>query len=435
MELKDYRGPCNPDLKFEKMIKGREMIAKAGLLVLVVLTLFLLMVPACGEGGEEATRTSTATPTAIVTPTATPMPTGTTTPTTTPSGPVKIGAIQPWSGPAAMAGLFYADPVIKLVEKQVNDMGGILGGRSLKVVPYDNRNTVADSVSGVKKLVLEDKVSALVFGASSAQCTAISDAAEELKVLFVSTAPLYDLAERKFTVQATLSARIIVGDTVKLVTEVLKPRTVAIFADAQDSDAMQYIVTPWEKGLEAAGSKIVYSVAVPANTADFMPYLTKVKYFDPDVLLVIEGSEQSISMAKQVTELGGWGHTQVVAMSNSLAAAKLPSAKGWLILVLWHPGLDTPASVKFKEDFQAVNGKLPDANHVFYYLNLWTAIQAIERAGTAEDTEAIARTARSGNLEFDTPVGRAHFTTDGDSGLGGVFVQIQEGGTTVSFKQ
>jgi len=35
-----------------------------------------------------------------------------------------------------------------------------------------------------------------------------------------------------------------------------------------------------------------------------MPYLTKIKYLDPDVLLVIEGSEESMAMAKQIMELG-----------------------------------------------------------------------------------------------------------------------------------
>jgi len=155
-----------------------------------------------------------------------------------------------------MAGLSYADPVIKLVEKQVNDAGGILGGRSLKVVKYDNRNSVADSVSGAKKLILEDKVSALVFGGTSvAQCTAVSDAAAESKVLFVSNAPFNDLAERKFTLEMTLSARIIVDATVKLVTEVLKPRTVAILSSAIDTDARRYTVEPGKKSLKPLASR------------------------------------------------------------------------------------------------------------------------------------------------------------------------------------
>ena len=414
---------------------GGKMSVKRYLLAFMVLSLLLLLVPACGGGGEEATPTFTATPTSITTPTATPAPTGTATPTPTPSGPVKIGAIQPWSGPAAMAGLYYADPAIKTVEKQASDMGGILGGRSVKVIKYDNRNSVADSVAGVKKLVLEDKVSALVFGGTTgAQCAAVSDAAAEYKVLFVSNAPLSDLAERKNTLEATVPRRCIVDDVVRLTTEVLKPKTVAILA-RNDEFTIGTVIPGWKKGVEAAGIKVVYSEATEIGVQDFTPYLTKIKYLDPDVLLFLQGSEESMTVAKQIMELGGWGHTQVVTQSNSLAAAKMPGAKGWLIMVLWFPGLDTPASVKFKEDFQAANGKLPEINHVFYYSGLWAAIHAIELAGTAEDTEAIARAARSGNLEFDTPAGLAHYTPDGDSGLSGMFIQVQEGGNTVLFKK
>jgi branched-chain amino acid transport system substrate-binding protein len=278
-------------------------------------------------------------------------------------------------------------------------------------------------------------VSALVFGGTStAQCMAVSDYAAESKVLFVSIAPLEDTAERKFTLEATIPRRCIVDDVIKLTTEELKLKTVAILGRT-DEFTTGTVMPGWKKGLEAAGIKVVYSEAPEAGTQDFTPYLTKIKYYDPDVFLLQQSSEESMAIAKQIMELGGWGHTQVVAQSNSLAASKMPGAKGWLIMVLWHPALDTPESVKFKEAFQAANGKLPDTNHLFYYLGLWTAIQAIELAGTAEDTEAIALAARSGNLEFDTPVGRAHYNTEGDSGLSGTFVQVQEGGTTVPFKQ
>src|SRR4030042_2434787 len=98
-------------------------------LFLVILSLCVLLVPACGE--EELTPVST--PVSAVTPGTTPAAalTQTPTPTAIPSGPVKIGAIAPWSGPMAMTGLL-ADPVIKLGGDQVKQMGGILGGREGK---------------------------------------------------------------------------------------------------------------------------------------------------------------------------------------------------------------------------------------------------------------------------------------------------------------
>ena len=400
-------------------------------LVLVVLTLFLLLVPACGGGGEEATPTFTGTPTATTTPAATQTPTPTPTPA---KEPVKIGAIADWSGPAALSGIYYANPVIKTVEKQVNDMGGILGGRSVKVVKYDDRSSVADAAGGVTKLVLDDKVSALVFGgARNTEANAIADEAAKYKVLFVTLPPI-DTVQNKYVIQATVPTRCIVDDTAKLVTDVLKPKTVALLGRNEEFD--QKVTFPgWKKALEAAGINIVYAELTPVGVLDFTPYLTKIKYYDPDVLILEQGSEETVSIAKQIIELGGWGHTQVVAQSTALSAVKMAGTKGWLVMVLWYPGLDTPESVKFKEDFKAVNGKLPEINHVFYYFSLWAAIHAIELAGTAEDTEAIARAARSGNLEFDSLVGNVHYTPDGDSGINGRFIQMQGNGNIVGFKQ
>src|SRR4030042_1730207 len=141
------------------------MLYKRWLVSFTVLSLLLLMVlPACGGGGEETTPTFNATPTATATTNATPTPTRTATPTPTPSGPIKIGAITSWSGTAALSGMHFADPVIKLVEKQLEDMGGILGGRMVRVVKYDNRASVAEAAAGATKLILEAKGSAPVFG-------------------------------------------------------------------------------------------------------------------------------------------------------------------------------------------------------------------------------------------------------------------------------
>src|SRR4030042_3079600 len=104
---------------------------KLWLVAFTVLSLLLLVIlPGCGGGGEGKTSAPTFESIATFVTTATPVTTNIQTPTPTPinTGPVKAGAIAPWSGPMAMTGML-ADPIISLVEKQVKDMGGILGGR------------------------------------------------------------------------------------------------------------------------------------------------------------------------------------------------------------------------------------------------------------------------------------------------------------------
>lgn len=187
------------------------------------------------------------------------------------------------------------------------------------------------------------------------------------------------------------------------------------------------------KGIEAIGAETVYMEDITAGTSDLMPFLTKIKYLNPDVLVTDLDSEKAITLAKQITELGGWGDIKVVGYSQSISAAKQPGAEGWIIIATWAPGKDYPASQKFEQDWKAIIGSSPSSNHVYFYLNLLTAIEAIKFAGT-DDPIKIAQGFRSGNLEFDTPMGISHFDTNGETGLKYMFVQIQKDGITVEFK-
>jgi len=406
--------------------------------VFMGLSLLLLIIsPACGGGEEEKTPaptpTATPSPTLTLTPSPTPTPTATTTatPTPTPAGPVKIGAITSWSGPGAASGVGLADPMIRLVEKQVKDMGGILGGRGVKVIRYDNRASVAEAVAGVKKLVNDDKVSALVYGGiSGAETGAVAGAAEELKILFACFGDVTGLAELKFTLDATVTEENWINIFATLTNKVLKAKTVAFLAtDFAENHRRTQIL---KEQLKATGVNIVYEQYTPIDTTDFTPYLTRIKYANPEVLILEQNSnEANMTVAKQIMELGGWGDIKVLTLPGGAEALRLPGATGWYILVLWLPGLPYPGAVKFEQDFQAMYSRLPSSNYVYFYNPLWTAIHAIELAGTDTDLVKIAQAARSGKLEWETPMGRAHFTPDGLSGLT-MSVARAEGGKLVA---
>ena len=88
------------------------------------------------------------------------------------SGVVKIGYNAPLSGPAAAWGLPGLEGVDIWLEK-VNAAGGVqAGGKKLKVeiVKFDNEGVGSKALLGARKLVLEDKVEAMLMlgGAPSA---------------------------------------------------------------------------------------------------------------------------------------------------------------------------------------------------------------------------------------------------------------------------
>jgi len=332
-----------------------------------------------------------------------------------------------------MMGSFYVDTVIKTVEKQLEDMGGILGGRPVEFVRYDTGGEVAKATAGVTKLITKDKVSVLtVGGASPAEFAVTSDAAEKEKVLFVSVGPVEGVWETQYTVEGSISYQSTREDAVRLVLELLTPRPQTFAFISFDDPSDRYSMEAVNQELEAAGIEIVYGQYLAPDINDLSPYLTKIKYEDPDCLYLNVGSNQFLAIAKQIMELGGWGDIQVTAVGTASSAMRMPGAEGWIVATAWHPSKNDPESVKFKEYHEVANGKLPTDMHVYFYNALWTAIHAVEQAGT-DDPMEIARFARSGDLEFDTPMGRQHYGPDGVSILHQMYVQIQEGGVVVPF--
>jgi len=378
--------------------------------------LILPVVPACGGSGSEETPITTATSTAT--------PTITATPIATPSaGPVKIGGINAWSGPAALSGAL-SDPVQKLVEWQVKQSGGILGGREVKIVHYDNRAMVAEAAAGAKKLILEDKVSALIWGGTSgAEMDAISDVAEANNVLYVTMGEFAN-KEAKCTISATYAETAWVKPAFDLATKILNAKTLAFLGPDLSDGRRRYGY--YEAGFESTDIKWVYKDFTPPGTTDLSPYLTKIKYANPD-LLFLDGGQNDfiITAAKQIIELGGWENIKVITLPTGEQAAKLAGADGWYVMSVWVPDVPNAASQKFVEDYQTVNrAPVMSASQIYYYNSAIIAIKAIQMAGS-DDQVKVLDFVKTGKLEVDTPMGLAKFTQE-SKGYGGLYPALTQ---------
>ena len=191
-------------------------------------------------------------------------------------------------------------------------------------------------------------------------------------------------------------------------------------------DTSHNIVENTKPQLQAAGIELVYEQFASLETVDYSPYLTKIKFEKPDVLLLdTTQNEAAITIAKQIMELGGWDNIKVVAIAPGAAAVNQVGAQGWYLAVRWSPGLQNPGAVKYEKDYLAMHGKEPSVNAVYFYDPLWVAIKAIELAGTDIDLVKIAQAARSGNLEWDAPDGNVHITSDGRSNMGFSLARIE----------
>jgi len=390
-------------------------------LLLMALSLLVLLMPACG-GKEEETPTLSPTTTATVVPiatptpmaTATPTPTAihTATPTPTPAGPIKIGVLHDFSGADAISGLYYGDRLIKLVSKQVEDQGSILGGRKVEFPKYDGASTLLGITTAAKLAVLKDHVSVMILGGSaSVNGEALSKFAEENKTLYVNLFVLpLDVSKVNYTIRPGYRLDEM-NAMAEYATNVLGAKKAAILARDFQEDHMYG--DRWKETIKEAGGQTIYEDYYALGIGDFTPYLTKIKYANPDVLLTDLLFPDYVTMASQMQGLGGWGNIKVFCSMAGVSAVGKPSSEGWYIYARWLPGTDNLGSKKFEQDYKAMFGTEPDSVMELMYEPFWWAIKAIELAGT-DEPEAVARAARSGKLSWESPQGFLTMGTDGE---------------------
>jgi len=325
-----------------------------------------------------------------------------------------------------------------VIKDQLKNQGGILGGREVEFVKGDDRGVVAEAVGQARKLALEEKVNILTCGGvSAASFAAVAQAAEEMKTPYVAYATIFGVANMKYCAALWCNEPFI-NRIARFLIDVVKPKTVAWLAyDLEDShDMINGVegVPGFEERIKAAGINIVYEQYFPTDTADFSPYLTKIKYADPDILLTcLNGVGQTTAILKQINELGGCGSMKYFCVSEAgttQTVMKWPAALGTYASVLWLPGSDDPGMKAFEDAYVQHFNQQPDPNLSYFYNALWTAIKAIELAGT-DKPEEVAAALRSGNLEWDSAWGHIRIGTDGIGETTMMVAQIQEEGKLV----
>jgi len=74
--------------------------------------------------------------------------------------PIKVGLVQPLSGPVAASGSYITNGA-KIAADRVNAKGGVLG-RPLELVIEDNKSDPAETRNAAEKLIVRDKVPVII---------------------------------------------------------------------------------------------------------------------------------------------------------------------------------------------------------------------------------------------------------------------------------
>jgi branched-chain amino acid transport system substrate-binding protein len=266
---------------------------------------------------------------------------------------VKIGYCAPLSGPAAAWGLPGLEGTSIWVDK-VNAAGGLkVGDKTYKIeiVKYDDEGDGAKALVGVKKLVLEDKVVAILMLGGATTPPTQPFLSKEKIMCFVLIAS--DIApDRPYLMDVTDNFPAYhLLHTEYIADAHPKAKKAAIIS--QDDEIGLAAIAWSEAGFKAAGIDVVYSKAFGVSTTDFAPIITAVLEKKPDIISMGASYPEFQALICEQAYTQGWrGIITSACWDFGAILAKVPKEfmEG---AVSGFPDFDDPKLTKDHHDFWA----------------------------------------------------------------------------------
>jgi branched-chain amino acid transport system substrate-binding protein len=257
-------------MKFDALGRGR---------LALVSGLFLLMTVACerrpGTGGAETT-----------------------------TGDIVVGMYGSLTGDGASFGQSSREGT-ELAVDEINNAGGLLGGRKIKLLVEDDQSKPEEASNAVTKLVTQDKVVAVLGEVASRRSLAAAPVCQKYMIPMISPSSTNErvtqVGDYIFRVcfidpfQGEVLAKFAYND--------LKARKVAILKDIQQ-DYSVGLTDSIAKHFTALGGQVLDPVSYSSGDSDFKAILTQVRSQKPDAVFATGYYPEAAIIVRQARELG-----------------------------------------------------------------------------------------------------------------------------------
>jgi len=218
---------------------------------------------------------------------------------------IKIGDLNPWSGPFASHGRTWTVGIKFAMEEQ-NSKGGLLG-KKIELIPEDNELKPDVATRRSKKLILEDKVDFISSGTGSHIAIAMTKVASGYKKIYINYGGMTDFIQGKeFTPYAF---RVFMGtynvNSALALMMASKPYRRYYFIN-QDYAAGRDFARGFREQLKIylPQAEIVGEDFAPLGTKDFAPYVTKAMAAKADVIFTGNYGSDLTLLIKHARGLG-----------------------------------------------------------------------------------------------------------------------------------
>ncbi len=219
--------------------------------------------------------------------------------------PIKIGLIQPLSGPIAAAGSYITNAA-KIAVDRINAAGGVLG-RPLELVIEDNKSDPAETRNAAEKLIVRDKVPVIIGAWGSSMTLAMMPLAAQHGVpILVETSSSVKITDPKTPGQKVVSRISPTSELEAKGLESIIPKLgmKKVGYIAVNTDWGRGAVVAFSDVLKKNGASVDLVEYVGQADTDFYPQLTKFKAAGVDSVLITDDAPKTAKMLQQMKELG-----------------------------------------------------------------------------------------------------------------------------------
>lgn len=308
---------------------------------------------------------------------------------------VKVGNIEPLSGPSAAVGQQGKNARDMAVE-EINAAGGIksLGGAKLEMIYADSESKPEKGVAEAERLINTEKVNVLTGCWNSSVTYPTTAVAERYGIPFIVPVSVADkITDQGFKTVFRIAAKDSwwTRDQFTFLKDMqaefnTKIETVAFVYE--NGDWGKGFAEQWKKLAEQAGYKIVLDEPYPSTATDLSPVVSKIKRANPDVLLLVSNAADAILLTNGLAEYkvkpkaivaSGGGHAD-----PSFLQAVGKNAQYMFDIVEWETDVNKPGVKEVNEKFKAKYGYNLAGESVDAYIAMYVLADALERAGSLD---------------------------------------------------
>lgn len=336
---------------------------------------------------------------------------------------IKIGAILRLSQ-GASDGL-PARRGIEIAEKEINAQGGI-GGRQIKVIFEDSKDSPQTAVAAFQKLINMDGVKVIIGPMMSGEVLAVAPVAQMSKIVVITpngTSPKISEAG-EYVYRGCTSIDKQAEALTQYAKETMKATKVAIlYSNEPYGKGCNDLFT---KNFTALGIPVVITESFMVGDRDFSAQLTKIKQNQFDLFFIPGYLQETAPAISQAYKMGLTGASMGVFgdMAPKYIELAGKAAEGHINASEYNEDYDTPVNKTFKEAyFKIVKANANEPNNIMFAAITYDMTRMVADALSKKGNEPEAIRGYLDTVkDFDGVTGKLSFDKNGDVIKQGVYI-------------